>query len=134
MAQDAAIIPWQYAQNRIKSSVELERSADNVGFGVQALVPETVAYHRDLADFVILRVQVAQSRSDAEDIEEIGAGGHLPGDFVVYGGAAVRSYVPIHVEEAGFKRQILKDSGAPKIAIWGVADFGFYASQSVGMI
>ena len=125
MAQDAAIIPRQHAQNGIKAAVELERAANNVGIGVQALAPETVAHHRGLAAFVTLRVQVAQSRADAEDIEEIGAGGHLPGDLVV------RSDAPIHIEKAGFKRQILKDSGAPKIAISGVADFGVYAGQSV---
>ena len=44
---------------------------------------------------------------------------------------AVRSSVPIDIAEAGFKRQILKDSRVSKLAVLGVADLGVHARQSI---
>src|ERR1700722_12123305 len=121
MPPDAAIVARQHAQDRIEPLVELKRTANDAGIGVQSFAPETVAHHCYLAAFVTLRIQAAQSRADAEHVEEIGAGGHLPRVF------AVRSSVPIYVADDGFESKVLKGSGALKIAILGVGDLGVHA-------
>ena len=124
-AQDTAIIARQYAGDGVQMPVQIERAANDVGIAAEPPTPETVADHGDGAAFVGLRIEPAGRCANAEDIEEIGAGDHLPGDF------AVRTRVPVDVVEPDVESQILKYAGLAEFAIAGIRNVGGNARQAV---
>jgi hypothetical protein len=74
-------------------------------------MPEATAEYSDKVAFVILRIKPANRGTDAENVEKIGAGYHLPDDF------AMRAGNPVDVAEPEVVSQILKYAGIPQFTI-----------------
>src|SRR5438045_1248918 len=96
-----------------------------MGIGVETLAPKAVAHDCHRVTLVRWRVQTAKRTADAEHIEEIRAGRHLPGNFVAPG------RIPIRVAEAGAEGHVLKNPGILEVAVPGSADHIANPHQSV---
>ena len=113
-AQDAAIIARQNAGDGVQMPVQFERASNHMDIAAQPPAPETVADYDDGAAFIGLRIEAAGRGANAEDVKEIGARGHLPGDF------AVRAGIPGNIAESEVESQILKYACLAELAIPGI--------------
>ena len=124
---DAAIIPRQNAGDRIQMPVQVKSTADNMGIAAQPPTPETVAEYSDGAGPRHLRIEPANRRANAEDLEKISARHHLPDDF------AVRAGNPVDIGEPEVESQILKHAGIAQFTIPAIWNVGGHARQPLGL-
>jgi hypothetical protein len=76
---------------------------------------------------VILRIELANGRADAQDLEKISARHHLPDDF------AMRAGNPVDIGEPEVESQILKGAGSAQFTIPAIWNVGGQARQPVGL-
>ena len=124
-AHYAAIIARQDAGDRVKMPVQFERSAQNLSIAIQPFAPETVADHGDGTAFIGLGVALTAQCTYAENIEEIRAGHHLPGNF------AVRTGTPVDIGEPDVESQILKRARLAQLPVTRIGHVGSDARQAV---
>ena len=76
---------------------------------------------------VTLRIEPANGRADAQDLEKISARHHLPDDF------AVRAGNPVDIGKPEVESQILKHAGITQFTIPAIRNIGGKARQSLGL-